>query len=333
MFMWFKQISNDSDVVVSTRIRLARSIDGYNFPHLLDSIKNKEIINMLGKIVSETEYKLLKMNDIDDITKLSLVEQHLISKELLVKDDSAIIINEDSTIVAMINEEDHLRIQSFASGLDIKSCYDNLNKFLSILEKSIKFAINDKYGYITSCPTNVGSAMRVSIMLHLPALKKVGILNKLFEQATNVGISVRGFYGENTSGDGDMYQISNKKTLGISSEEIMVNIREVVDSIIKQERKAREMLKKTDIYLTDEVYRAYGILKNARMIGDKEALSLLSKVRFGVSMNILKEVSLQKVQELIVDTKQSTLKTIYKEDFSKEEEEEKRAEYIRKGLE
>lgn len=330
--MWFKQISNDSDVVISTRIRMARTIDGYKFPHLLSSEEKNNIIDILNKVIKNTDYKLLKMSDIDNITKLSLFEQHLISKEFLEKEDSAMIINEDSTIVAMINEEDHLRIQSFSSGLNIKECYDSLLKFIKILEDNLNFAVSDKYGYITSCPTNIGSATRVSIMLHLPALKKVGVLNKLFEQVTNVGISVRGFYGENTSGEGDMYQISNKKTLGISDEEIMINIGEVVDSIIKQERKAREMLVKSDMYLEDRIYRAYGILKNARRISDDEALSLLSKIRLGASINILKDVTLKKVQELMVDTKQYTLKTIYKEDFSKDEEELKRAEHIRKEL-
>lgn len=330
--MWYKQISNDSDVVISTRLRFARNIDGYKFPHIMNKQELEKVVCDIENVIDRKEYKLFRIKDIDKVTLGSLFENHVISKELQKNLNSAIVTNDDNTIIAMINEEDHLRIQSFDSGFNIDKCYQRLMKFNDMIEKKITFAINDRYGYLTSCPTNVGSGMRVSIMLHLPALSKSGILTNLFDQVINMGLSVRGYYGENTSGGGDIYQISNQKTLGVYDEDIINNVKNIVTSIIEQERKAREILKNTSIYLEDEEYRAYGILKNARSIDEEEALNLLSKLRLGVSIGIVKEIDLKKVQSLINDIGTNTLKTILKEDFPKKEEDLKRAEYIRKEL-
>ena len=169
------------------------------------------------------------------------------------------------------------------------------------------------------------------VMLHLPALAKIKMLNKLFNQITNIGLSVRGFYGENTKGDGYIYQISNQKTLGISDKEIINNVTAVVKTLIEQERKAREILKKNNLYLEDEVYRAYGTLKYSRVINEEEALKLLSRVRLGVSTSIIKEVDLKKIQNLMINIKPYTLKLILKQDIENDED-KVRADYIRKEL-
>ncbi len=330
--MWFREISNDSDVVISTRVRFARSVDGFKFPHMLSAEENNAIVDLVSKSVNKKKYSVLKMNNIDEITKKSLVEQHLISKEFEINQNGALLANTDNTIVTMINEEDHLRIQSFCSGFNIDKCYNQLVDFTDELNNKINFTESEKYGYITACPTNVGSAMRVSVMLHLPGLVKLGLLNKLLSQATSIGFAIRGYYGENSAGGGNMYQISNQKTLGISDQDIIYNIKTIVSSIIEQERKARELLLNTNKYLEDSVYRSYGILKNARIIGDEESLKLLSEVRLGVSSKILNDVDLLSIQKLMVDTKENTLKTILKENFSNEEEDIKRAEYIRREL-
>lgn len=330
--MWYKEISKDSDVVISTRLRYARSIEGYKFPNIMKTKEKQDLIEKIRLIINNKEYNFFRTTDIDQITLGSLVEEHLISKELLHLNDSAIIMNKKANIVTMVNEEDHLRIQSFESGFDIDKCYNNLYNFTSILEKDIKFSINDKYGYITACPSNVGSAIRVSVMMHLPALAKLGLLPKIIDEATSLGISVRGIYGENTSGYGHIYQISNRQTLGISDKEVVNKTKAIVNTIISQERKARNILKENSIYLSDEIYRAFGILKTARIMTDDEALKLLSKVRLGVSMEIINETTLEKIQSLMIDTQENTLKTILKEELSKEEEDIKRAEYIRKEL-
>lgn len=331
--MWFREISNDSDVVISTRLRYARSINGYKFPSVMSSKEKQELLDKVKKCVNKKEYDFFKTSDIDETTLGSLVEEHLISKELVDLNDTGIVMNKNSSIVTMINEEDHLRIQSFESGFDIDKCYKNLSKFSKELEDKLEFVVSDKYGYITACPTNVGAAMRVSVMLHLPALAKLGLLSKIIDEATSMGLSVRGLYGENTSGYGHIYQISNRQTLGLSDEDIIRKTKAIVNTIITQERKAREVLKENSIYLSDEVNRAFGTLKYARMISDDEAFKLLSKVRLGVSMQIIDKTELGKIQSLMIDTKSNTLKTILKEDLSKEEEEIKRAEYIRRELE
>ena len=330
--MWFREISKDSDVVISTRLRFARTIDGFKFPNVMKKDEKQALLNKINSSIDKKKYDFLKIADIDDTTLGSLVEEHLISKELLNLTDSAIIMNKDSSIVAMVNEEDHLRIQAFGSGFDIDKCYNNLCEFTDSLENNIKFAINDKYGYITACPSNVGAAMRVSVMLHLPALAKLGLLSKIIDEATSMGLSVRGIYGENTSGYGHIYQISNRQTLVLSDRDIINKTKAIVTAIISQERKARNVLKENSIHLSDEIYRALGVLKNARIMSDDEAFKLLSKVRLGVSMEIVDGVSLEKIQYLMINTKENTLKTVLKEDLSREEEDIKRAEYIRGEL-
>ena len=275
--MWYEDISNDSDVVISTRLRYARNIAGYKFPHMMNNNEQAKIIKLIENVKLKDNYKLFKMKDIDVDTENSLMEKHLISKEFVGNDDGAIIASDKYDILCMINEEDHLRIQSFESGFNRDKAYNNLVEFTDMLEKNIDFAKNDKYGYLTACPTNVGSGFRVSFMLHLPALAKIKMLNKLFNQITNIGLSVRGFYGENTKGDGYIYQISNQKTLGISDKEIINNVTAVVKTLIEQERKAREILKKNNLYLEDEVYRAYGTLKYSRVINEEEDLKVIAK--------------------------------------------------------
>ncbi|MEG2348661.1 MAG: protein arginine kinase [Clostridia bacterium] len=330
--MWFRELSKDSDVVVSSRIRFARSIVGYKFPNAISSCELSKIVKLVEDSIDNKKYKLFKMKDIDEITEKSLMEQHLISKEFVGNEDGAILMNDDSTIVTMINEEDHLRIQSFESGFNLEKCYDRLVEFTNELNKKIEFAINDKYGYLASCPTNVGSGMRVSVMLHLPGLYKMGLLSKILDQASSIGFSVRGLYGENSAGLGYMYQISNQKTLGVNDQDIIAGVEAVVATIIEQERRARKVLQKNSIELEDEIYRAYGILKNARTISDDEAMNLLSKARLGTSLGLLKETELKKINALMIDIHSSTLKSILKEDISKEEENEKRASYIREEL-
>ena len=318
--MWFNNISKDSDVVISSRIRFARSIEGYKFPHILNSKELNNIITLVDRAIDKDEYKLFMMRDIEEVTQNALKEQHLISKEFVGNDNGAIVANADNTIVAMINEEDHLRIQAFESGFNIDKCYDKICQFTDDINEKIKFAKSDKYGYL------------ISVMLHLPALSKMKLLNKLFDQAMEIGISVRGLYGENSDSTGNIFQISNQKTLGVSDEDIIYNVKLVVTSIIEQERKAREALLNSGITLEDTIYRSYGILKNARTIDNDEAIKLLSNVRLGVSTNVISDLSLDKIQTLMINIEPNTLRTILKEEFDEKEENIKRAEYIRKEL-
>lgn len=332
--MWWKQTSSDSDVVVSTRVRFARNLKGYKFPNTMNLKQADEVIDKIDKAIDKSKYNLFKMSDIDKVNRYSLIEQHIISKEFADNiQTGAIITNKDNSIVTMINEEDHLRMQAFESGLNVEKCYDNLSEFSNQLAKKLEYAINSDYGYITACPTNVGSGMRVSVMLHLPALAKVGYLSQLLEEVSNMGLAVRGLYGENTTGYGNMYQISNQETLGEYDSEVVYRIKAVVLSIIEQERKARKILQKNSIKLEDEIYRTYGILKNARLLSEKEVIEYLSLLRLGVAMGVIDKISLNKVQTLIIESASNTLKLLLKDNLEDEYDEDlKRAEYIRKEI-
>ena len=332
--MWWKQTSKDSDVVVSTRIRFARNLKGYKFPNTMDLKQANEVIDKIDNAIDKSKYNLFRMKDIDKVNRYSLIEQHIISKEFADNiENGAIITNKDNSIVTMINEEDHLRMQSFESGLNVEECYDKLLEFCNQLGQKLEYATNPDYGYITACPTNVGSGMRVSVMLHLPALAKVGYLSQLLEEVSNMGLAVRGLYGENTTGYGNMYQISNQETLGEYDSEIIYRIKAVVLSIIEQERKARKILQKNSIKLEDEVYRTYGILKNARLMSEKEAIEYLSLIRLGVAMGIINKISLDKIQTLIIESSCNTLRILLKNNLEDEYDEDlKRAEYIRKEI-
>ncbi len=322
----------ENDIVMSTRLRYARNIAGYKFPNMLSDVKKEEIIKKLENVVNKEKYNFLKMKDIDSITQRSLVEKHLISKEFAGNIYGAIITNEHMDLITMVNEEDHLRIQAIGSGLCIDECYKKLNSFTNELEEKIKFAKNDDYGYLTACPTNIGSGLRVSVMLHLYGLTKLGLANKLLEQASSIGVSVRGFYGENTEAKGCFYQISNQKTLGQSDKQIIDNIRVIISSIIEQEQKARDILLKDKILAEDNVFRAYGILKNARKISLEEAEKLLSILSFGISTGLISCIDMDKLKNLIKNIEPNTLKIITKQNFDIENEDEKRAKYIREEI-
>ncbi len=323
-------MDNFEDVVLTTRIRFARNIKGFNFPNNMMDKDRKKLINLIKEKVGK-DYTVVELENMDDITKKSLFETHSISKELLENSNTALILDEKNNITCMVNEEDHLRIQVFEQGFNLEKAYDNILSFDTDLAKKLDYAYTEDYGYITACPTCIGTGMRVSVMLHLPALEKIGALNKIFNEISNLGISIRGIYGENTQGDGSIYQISNQKTLGVTYEDILQQIEQITKYIIKQERKARDIIKDR-IGVKDEVFRAYGILKNALIVSKKEAMKLLSDVRLGVNMELLTDIKLENIDKVIKNIGTNTLKKNYKEDFSRDTEEIKRAEYIKTNM-
>ena len=330
---WYLQSNQDSDVAKSTRIRLARNLSEFKF-----NLTKKEEIEALENKVKDNLYnigyglKFFKLKDIDDITKMSLVEKNLISPEFVLKrnETGSILINDDENICIMIGEEDHLRIQVFSCGLDLKN---TLNLAIEIDEKIgeiLGYAINKKYGYLTACPSNVGTGLRASVMVHLPALSKTKNTRKILEAISNFGINIRGVYGENTESTGDMYQISNKQTLGISEKEIIKNLNVIVEKIIEQERKARKILAKDDVELEDMIYRSYGILSNCRKISSEETRELLSNIKMGTDLGILKELTDLKVQKLYLYTKPANLQKYLGVQYEAIERDIKRAEVIKK---
>ena len=336
MSNWYLQNGKDSDVVISSRVRLARNLVEYNFPnkHLKD--ESKEVLNKLEEITPSLGYglKFLKLENMDDITKISLMEKHIISPDFAMnnKPNKAIIINDDENICIMVNEEDHLRMQVFSAGLELENLVGLMTEIDDKLSELVNYAYNEKYGYLTACPTNVGTAMRISIMVHLPALTLTGNIGKVLRAVNNFGMSIRGIYGEGTESKGDVYQIFNSQSLGLSEKEITKNVKTITDKIIEQERLARKYLTKKPMELENKVYRSFGILTNARILSSDECRGLISDVKLGTDLGIIKELNDQKVKKIELYTKPGNLQKIVGNELSGFERDIKRCEIIRQIL-
>lgn len=332
--MWMYELGNEKDIVISTRVRIARNLKNIKFPFVMDNNEVNFVKEKVKKVIeSNNEYKYFELSDIDELTKLSLVEKHIISKDLIKNDNkSALIMSDDLSTSIMINEEDHIRIQKMCSGLDIEKCSKEAYEIDKMFESSLEYAYSDKYGYLTTCPTNVGAAMRISVMLHLPALTEINYIDKLIQEANRLGISIRGMYGENTQSLGDIYQISNQNILGISEKDVIYKIKQIINNIIDKERKYRKLLLEQNTKLEDDIYRSYGILKYARSITASEAYTLISNVKLGVNLNIIKDVTLETLNKISVDINPYTLQLINKKYMEEDERDRVRAKYIREVI-
>ena len=310
MLNWYLETTNE-DTVISTRIRIARNISGIPFINKMTQEDAYNVINTIKNAIQNINYglKIFLLKDMDDITKLSLIEKHIISPEFALNKTNigAIAINEEENICIMINEEDHLRIQTFSAGLNLENALYLATEIEKKLGENINYAYNEKYGFLTSCPSNVGTALRASIMMHLPALTKTRNIQKVLNVVNSFEMNIRGIYGEGTSSKGNIYQISNKQTLGVTEEETIQNLKAIIDRLIEQEKLARKILTKKPIELEDEIYRAYGIFTNCRKISSDECTMLLSKIRLGVDLGIIKEITNAKVNKLEIYTKPANL--------------------------
>lgn len=328
---WYLEKGKESDAVVSTRIRFARNIDGINFYRKMSNEDEEKVIN-LAKEISNKNLKLYKLSDIDEITKQSLVEKNILSKDILNRRNGAFLLNEDESVCVMLNEEDHIRIQVVNSGLDFKNTYNKAKEIDEQISNNIKYAFDEKYGYLTTCPTNLGTGLRVSVMLHLPALRMTGRIQKVLDVVNKVNVTVRGVYGEGSSTIGDMYQLSNKVTLGVNEEQIINSINKIVDTIIKKEREARELLRKNGIDFEDKISRMYGNLLYAKKMSYEECEKLISGVKLGVDMGIIKGVKLENVNKIRILAKPASLQKYYKNKMDSSERDIKRAELIKEIL-
>lgn len=333
MSNWYLESGKEADVVLSTRIRLARNLKDIPFVNKMNKEQAVQVNNIVKQAIEKVGYGLrfICLKDLDDITKLSLVEKHILSPEFALSDDEikSIAINDEENICIMINEEDHLRIQVLSEGLNLKSSLDLAIELDESLEKYLNYAYNNKYGFMTSCPTNVGTGLRCSIMVHLPALTKTGNITKVLNVVNGFDMNIRGIYGEGTNSKGNIYQISNKQSLGISETEIIKNLQVITDRVIEQERLARKILAKERINLEDIVYRAYGILSNAKKISSEECEKLLSDVRLGVDLGIISELTDLKVNKIDLFTKPANLQKMAGEKLDAYRRDIKRAEVIK----
>ena len=329
---WYTQSGNESDVAISTRIRFARNLNGFKF-----NLNEKQDIEKLENKIKDNLYgigyglKFFKLKDMDNITKMSLVEKNILSPEFVLKknDIGSILINDEENICIMINEEDHLRIQVFSAGFDLENTLNLAIELDEKLGKTLGYAVSKQYGYLTQSPSDCGTGLRASVMVHLPGLKLTENIEKVFHAIGNFGINIRGIYGENSKSIGDIFQISSEQSLGISEKEIVKNLKVIVEKIINQERSARKLLGKNTIDLEDKVYRSYGLLSNCRKISLNETLELLSDVKLGVDLGILKEISDSKVQKLYILTKPANLQKYFGNTFETIERDYKRADLIK----
>lgn len=296
MRKWYED-SLDSDIVVSCRIRLARNYKKYPFAVKLSLPQAEKLIEETKKVLLEgntilsKEFEYISVYNNSPVNKRAMMESHIISPELVRKNaPCGVLLKRDESISIMVNEEDHLRIQSMAAGMNLDKAWDLADKIDDVLEESIEYAFDETLGYLTSCPTNVGTGMRASYMLHLPALEWSGQLQNIIQAIGKLGFAVRGLYGEGTKAEGSYYQISNQITLGQSEKEIIENLNTVTMQIVEQEKNIREnIIKDRKMEFLDKIYRSYGIVKYAKVLSTKEAMTYLSDVKIGYEMGILDE--------------------------------------------
>ncbi|MGI6084195.1 MAG: protein arginine kinase [Acetivibrionales bacterium] len=340
MSKWYIDAGPDSDVVVSSRVRLARNFEKYPFPQRSSIEDQENIINEIcdALFTGNPKYKeilsLVRFKELQPIKRQILVEKHLVSKELAESTlETGVLISDDEQISIMLNEEDHLRIQCLAAGMQLDKAFDLCNSLDDTISGKVDYAFNDKIGYLTSCPTNVGTAIRVSIMLHLPALTMTGYIRGFLESCGKLGLAVRGLYGENTEAHGNMYQLSNQVTLGKSEKDIVESIKSIGNQIIEQERLLRlELLKKNMKKFEDRIMRSYGILKYSRILTSEEALKRLSDIRLGINLGIIIDLTEMDVNEMILKIQPGNLQEYARKLLKADDRDSIRAEYVRNRI-
>lgn len=338
---WLEGEDRAPHIVISSRIRLARNFKGIIFTNRADDTElervdsmGRSLLPLLNK-ADQKEYSYIALGQLSDVERAILAEKHLISPLMTdLKPHRSLIINQDASISIMVNEEDHLRIQAMEPGLGLKAAYTHAICVDDAIESKYSYAFSNQFGYETACPTNVGTGLRASVMLHLPALAMTGKLQRLIRSIVQLGYTVRGLYGEGSEALGHIYQVSNQKTMGISEEETIEQLLKIVDGIVKEEERARQDLyKHNETDLEDRLWRSYGILSYARRIDGQEALSLLSDVQLGIDLAILPKWGLHTFNELVSTTRPNFLcKVAGKTSMTSEDRDRYRAQVIRQKL-
>lgn len=335
---WLRGTGPESDIVVSSRIRLARNLAQFPFPQRADDATRGEIARLMRDRVANLDDALqlhwFDVSSMNELDRQFLVERQLISRELAEgRGQRGVFVNREQHVGLMVNEEDHLRMQVLHSGFSIDQTWNEINELDDAIEAQVAFAFNEHFGYLTACPTNVGTGIRVSVMLHLPALVLTKEIQKVFQALQKISLAVRGLYGEGSQAMGDFYQISNQVTLGKSEDQILANIKDVVPNIIAYERRVRNALvKEKRRSLHDQVSRAYGILKNAQTISSEETMHLLSSLRLGINLGLIDEIEMRTINELFIQTQPAHLQKIRSENLQTAERNVTRATYLRHRL-
>lgn len=311
MALWYLCDKRDKNIVVSSRVRLARNIKGIPFPCHANAGDLKKVVDMVLEAVaaSSLKFEYFAMDKLSDTEKQALVEQHLISPDLAKKgENSGVLIDVGKEISIMINEEDHIRIQCILGGYAINEAFDLADKLDNLLEEKIEFAFDSRLGYLTACPTNTGTAMRASVMLHIPALSMTGNIERMASVARKFGMTVRGIYGEGSSAKGDFYQISNQVTLGYREDEIIDKLKDLTDMTVSREQETREaLIKNQEVLIKDKIMRSRGILFNAHTMSGDEMLKLISDVRLGIYMGIISDINKNDIDRMIIELQAANL--------------------------
>ena len=334
MSNWYSENNKNADIVVSTRIRLARNLIGLPFPSRMTETQLHELKQRVKSAISESntpfskELKFIDMADVPEMEVNAMVERHVISPEFAQsKKERAIILSDDESISIMIGEEDHIRIQVIKGGLCLEEAYDIAERLDSLLYTKLHFAFDSELGFLTECPTNLGTGLRASVMLHLPMCESEGEISLLSETVAKIGFTVRGMYGEGSKSKASLYQISNQITLGISEKNAIDNLKIITTQLIEKEKNLRNKFSR--IKIEDITFRALGILSNSRILNTAEMMNLLSRIKLGVSMGILKE-KINPIKLLVEGQPYMLMKKFG--DMSPEERDICRATYIRENL-
>ncbi|MFW6062291.1 MAG: protein arginine kinase [Planctomycetota bacterium] len=336
---WLRGVGPMHDIVISSRVRLARNLAGMPFLSRCSDAQKRELADRLrdeildSSVVPEMFY--VDLNPATDLDRQLLMERHLISRQHAeAEHPRGVAVGGTETVAIMVNEEDHLRMQVLRSGMQLRAAISQIDDIDDKLEDRLDFAFHRRFGYLTACPTNVGTGLRVSVMLHLPALKMTGEIEKVFRAARAMRMAIRGLYGEGTEATGDFFQVSNQTTLGKSEQQIAHEfIDQIIPEFISYERRARQaLLKKRRLAVEDKVFRALAILESARLMSSEETMYLLSLVRLGINLGIVENMDIQAVNEMFILTQPAHLQKLRKGQMEPEMRAQARAEFIRQRL-
>lgn len=335
---WLRATGPESDIVMSSRIRLARNLAQFPFPNRAeDSVRSEveEILHaQIDRLSEVRRLSYIPVSTLEPLDRQMLVERQLISREHSEnRGRRGVGISDEENVSLMVNEEDHLRMQVLHSGFALDECWAEIDRLDDAIESEVSYAFSERLGYLTACPTNCGTGIRVSVLLHLPALVITKEIQKVFQALQKIGLAVRGLYGEGSQAMGDFYQISNQVTLGKSEAQLIKTIQDVVPNILSYERRVRSALVKENRRgLHDQVSRAYGILRNAQTISSEETMHLLSSVRMGINLGLIDDLEIPTVNELFIHTQPAHLQKIRHEKLESAERNVARAAYIRQRL-
>lgn len=331
---WYRQSGKDGDVVISTRIRLARNLPVYPFPAGMTVEQRREVCQKVRTALQagEGKWEYLEMQNMLERDALAMVERHLISPDFAAcTEGSGLLLAEDESLSLMVCEEDHLRLQAMGAGLQPDELYQKLDAIDTALDEALHFAFDERLGYLTQCPTNLGTGMRASVMLHLPALQERGMVQQLANTVSKLGLTIRGMYGEGSRSEGALYQLSNQVTLGISEQAAIDNLKGIVSQIVKEERAAREEAAKSPVF-ADRVFRSLGVLQNARLLSHEESMKLLSYLRVGISAGLIDTITLDTINGLMYDVQPAAVMTAARVDMDAAARDAARAAMVRETL-